>query len=274
MKNLRLAIKSSLALLIIMTSAHAKQVGRVLAVKGNVFAIHQGVTYKLNMGDYIEDFVEILTEENGQISFSDFHDHTYHVSGSGHIKVMNKITEIRSGSLWVQSDNRMEDFFIQSSNSNSIYRNGEFIVDYDSDKGKSELLVINGDVDFSNILESHLKYTVNAGQFSYVSQDYEDGLPRNPTNIGFKSFKTAMSPFKGIQPSDKGFVEVMKTQLGEDVVEPAPSRSIASVKEKPGQVVMLTREMKKKSPGKIICFNFKEKQNENSSFSRFSKRLL
>jgi hypothetical protein len=81
-----------------------------LAVKGNVFAIHQGVTYKLNMGDYIEDFVEILTEENGQISFSDFHDHTYHVSGSGHIKVMNKITEIRSGSLWVQSDNRMEDF--------------------------------------------------------------------------------------------------------------------------------------------------------------------
>jgi hypothetical protein len=31
----------------VMTSVHAKQVGSVIAVKGNVFTIHQGVTYKL-----------------------------------------------------------------------------------------------------------------------------------------------------------------------------------------------------------------------------------
>ncbi len=280
MKNLLHVIKNSFLALLLVSGAHAKSVARVASVKGDVFAISKDVTFKVSEGDYFDDFTEILTEESGQISFVDYYDHTFHLSSSGHIKIMNKILELRSGHVWIQSKSRDKNFSIQTSNSDTTYADSEFIVSYDSNVGKTQLMVVNGTVNFSNILESHVKYTVDAGQFSFVDQKYDDGLPRNPTRTGFKSFKTVMNFFNGIQATDKGFMDVMETQLSEvdeKMVKQNGTRSIASVPEGPtsgkGNAIILTRDQKKKGTGKILFISSvkKEEASRLPASSQISK---
>jgi hypothetical protein len=213
--------------------------------------------------------VEILTEDDGsQISFVISMIILIIVSGGSHIKVMNKIMEVRDGHLWVQSENRREEFSVQTSNSNAYFIDGEFIVSYNSQSGKSQVLVVNGEVSYSNILEAHLKYPVQSGQFSFVEQNFENGRPRNPTNIGFKSFKTVMSLFEGVKPADKGFEEVMtahikdmefkRKQAIDDAspggTEKGVSRKIASVEEK-----TTSKKIKK---GKIIFLSATQKSHK------------
>ncbi|MBL7664957.1 MAG: hypothetical protein JNM93_07465 [Bacteriovoracaceae bacterium] len=251
MKNLRLntKIKSILLfvfMLAVVNTAYSKAVVRVVAVQGSVFGVNEGITFAINSGDFIEDLSEIMTEEQAQVTYVDFYDHTYHMAGSTHVKIMNKMTELRSGHLWIKSDNKSDEFSVQTSNSNAIYSKGEFIVSYDNNAGKSQILVVNGNLQYSNLLEAHMKYEIGAGQFSFVDQKYEEGLPRSPTVVGFDSFKHAMGYFNGIRPNDKGFEDVMKVQVAEDKPSYA-ARKIASVDEKPAK-----KASKSVTKGKII----------------------
>ncbi len=265
MKNLQLVTKTSLLLCLLSSALMAKSVVRVVSVKGNVFAVNKGVTFVVQEGDFLDDFAEIMTDETSQVSFVDFHDHQFHVSRSSHIKLMNKIVELRAGNIWVQSKNKREDFSIQTSNSNSVYKDSEFLVSYQSSLGKSQLMVVNGNVEFSNILESHLLYTVSGGQFSFVDKKYEDGLPRNPTQTGFNSFKMAMGSFEGVKPMDKGFMDVMDTQLAANPVNPS-GRSIASVQEGGAGQMMILSHGKKKT-GKVLFISSVKKKNERTPAS-------
>ena len=71
-----------------------KKLGVVEEVWGNVFLVEEGKTKQLRAGDYLYDFSEVMTEEGAQVSFSDYYDHQFHLAGSGHIKMMNKIVEL------------------------------------------------------------------------------------------------------------------------------------------------------------------------------------
>ena len=105
-KNIFLGIFSFIVLFSLGTGdvySKKKKLGVVEEVWGNVFLVEEGKTKQLRAGDYLYDFSEVMTEEGAQVSFSDYYDHQFHLAGSGHIKMMNKIVELVRGYLWVQS---------------------------------------------------------------------------------------------------------------------------------------------------------------------------
>ena len=181
-------------------NAWAKTVAMVHAVRGNTFAIYEEKTWVLKPGDMIPDFAEVYTEEGAQITFSDYYDHKFHLSGSGHVKLLKGLVDLKSGYLWVQvlSPNRQS--YVQTANARLSYKTGEGILSFDSVEGKTQFLSIKGNFSFGNILQEHMQVNVSEGHFSFISKDHEEGLPRNPTPIGFDSYNKITSLLQGVRP--------------------------------------------------------------------------
>ncbi|MBT3982118.1 MAG: hypothetical protein HOE90_12240 [Bacteriovoracaceae bacterium] len=205
MRNLLSAIRNSalIILLLLPTTLSAKVIGVVVAIKGNVFAMESGKAIQLSLGDEIKDFYDILTEDGSEITIRDYHDHEFHMTGGAHIKWLNKMIELKRGYVWVQSLNKSEKYVVQTSNSESSFYHGEFILSFDHVSGKSQILGLGGQITFSNLLEKHLHYKLISGQFSFIDDHYEEGIPRKPTQVGFSSFQKIRALFSDVKPLTK-----------------------------------------------------------------------
>jgi hypothetical protein len=216
-----------------------RPIGIVSDIHGNVFLSKDKQTKMLKVGDHITDLSEIRTEVGAQISFSDYHDHRYHLSGQGQIKIMNKTIELYQGYLWAQSSHPEAQAIIQTVNSSIDYGKGELIISFDSYTKKSQVLVLNGTAQFSNIFDANKSMKLTEGQFSYIQKNKNYGLPRNAARVGFSSFKKITTLFRGIKPLSK--LSIMKERereiegksqilsLKEDKASFGKHRSIASV---------------------------------------------
>lgn len=207
--------------------------GRVVEVKGTSFVSYNGRTKELKTGDLIYPSSEILVESTGQVTFTDNADHRFHLSSSSQAVIDREAVELRSGELWLQSINPNDEYKLKSANSLVTYRGGEAIFSYDQAKGKSQLLVINGMMKFSNLRDQDLNLHVAEGHFSFITPEFEGGSPRTPTSVGEKTFKNMISLYAGIKPLDNKSLDLFK---GNDfkVVEnkkTTRSRGIASVVE-------------------------------------------
>jgi len=208
-KNIFLGLFSFLFLFSIGISevyAKKKKLGIVEEVWGNVFIVEEGKTRQLRVGDYLYDFSEVMTEEGAQVSFSDYYDHQFHLAGSGHLKMMNKIVELVRGYLWVQSYRATKiPFSIQTANSSIKYYDGESIISFDSLGGKSQIMVLKGDFRIGNILHKvrHFDVVVADGEFSSIDNEFNGGNPRATTPVGYKSFQKVLSLFTGVKPLDE-----------------------------------------------------------------------
>ncbi len=178
-------------------------IAMVGSVKGNAFIHHLGKTKKVKVGDQIHNFSEIFTEVGSQVTFSDYYDHQYHLSGSGHVKLNGKTLELKGGYLWLQSYNREESFTVETANAHINYMYGESVISFDAYSGKSQLMTISGTWDFSNKFEKYRTALLQDGQFSFISKDYENGSPRQPTPIGQASYKKVVSLFGGVKSLDQ-----------------------------------------------------------------------
>jgi hypothetical protein len=111
------------------------------------------------------------------------------------------------------------------------YWKSEFITSFDQVSGKSQIMVVGGDLDVSNILDRNLKYSLTAGAFTVIDPDINEGQPRKPTTIGPDSLSKAMAEFKSIP----------KSILNKET--PSMKRSIASVEESPvskkGEIIFI-----------------------------------
>ena len=174
-------------------------IAMVSEVKGNAFIHHLGQTKKVKVGDHIHNFSEIFTEVGSQISFSDYYDHQFHLAGSGHVKLNGKTVELKGGYLWLQSFNREESFAVETANAHVNYMYGESVISFDSYNGKSQLMTISGGWHFSNKFEKYRTAHLQDGQFSFISKDYENGSPRQPTPIGHTSYKRVTALFGGVK---------------------------------------------------------------------------
>ena len=103
--------------------------------------------------------------------------------------------ELTRGYLWIQSHANHQGHRIQTANATIEYQKGESIVSFDHYAGKTQLLVIKGKVQLGNMLHQGMNVTVSDGKFSFVDNDYNDGVPRRPTSIGFSSFKNIKKYF-------------------------------------------------------------------------------
>ena len=273
MKTLCKNIKSSLLLLALFAlvlpvwaaekvkmTKKTEAVGLALVVQGEAFVVSENHTKTLETSDYIYDFSEIVTGENSQVTFKDNFDHKYHLAPGSHITLLNRIIELKSGYLWVKSEGEEKGFSVQTANAKVGYNKGEAIVTFDALAGKTQLLVIRGEMEFSNILLEENKVVVTDASFSFLTGDLENSVPRAATGIGQASFSKVVSLFMGVKP-EQGALAVEHNQIqAKEMAQHAPAvepkkveRSIASV---------ATAEVEeKKGPGKFV-YVVKQKSEE------------
>ena len=179
-------------------------VALVKSVKGNAFLVHQGKMEFLREGALLRKGVEIFTEEKAQLSFTDYENRLYHLSGGGHLSLAPYGINLKNGFLWVQlleSEPAKKKLRIETVNAQiSILEKGEAILSFDQDLEKTQLMVITGSFRLKTLLEPLRKEQIRDGQFSFIQEGYRQGGPRRPTFIGFHSYQRALNLFGGIDP--------------------------------------------------------------------------
>lgn len=181
-------ILSLLVVLVLPTLAIASplQFGRIVDIKGSGFISFDGKTHEIRKGELIFANSEIIVEHSGQVIFTDNADHKFYLGNSSSAAVFAGKVELRSGDVWVQSLNKTDEYKITSANASVSYTGGEAILSYDSVKGKTQLMVINGLMKLANLRSPELNLTVAEGNFSFVDPSFEEGMPRDPTPVGEK----------------------------------------------------------------------------------------
>ncbi len=197
----------------------ARPVAQVVELKGQVFTINaEGKTKSLKMNDHIEEKSEVLVGEEGSVTINDYYDSTYHLIEGSHIKFFNKSAQLKQGKTWIQSLNSRHPLTLTTANGQIDFWKGEFITTFEQSSSKTQVLVVNGEVEVSNVLEQNMKHTLTGGTFTTIDPDVENGLPRAPTKVGLNSLNTAMAEFKALPQ-----------KLQETSLSTEPSRTLASV---------------------------------------------
>ena len=203
------------------------QFGRIVDIKGSGFISFEGQTHEIKKGEVIYVNSEIIIEHSGQVVFTDNADHKFHLGNASSAAVFAGKVELRNGDMWVQSLNKTDDYLLTSANASVNYTGGEAIFSYDSIKGKTQLMVINGLMKLSNLRSPELNLNVAEGNFSFVDPTFDEGMPRDPTPVGKKTYGELVSLFPGASPMDKKSADIFKNENDVKVVE----RSIASTPE-------------------------------------------
>lgn len=207
------------------SQAAAVKFGRVVDIKGSGFISYDGKTHEIKKGEEIYADSELIIEHSGQVTFTDNADHRFHLGNATTVAVYAGKVELRSGDLWMQSINKADDHELTTANAKVNYTGGEAILSYDSVKGKTQLMVINGLMKLSNLRAPELNLTVAEGNFSFVDMSFEEGMPRDPTPVGQKTYGQLVSIFTGVAPMDAHSAEIFR---GNDQTSRV-TRGIASV---------------------------------------------
>lgn len=213
------------------------QFGRVVDIKGSGFISYEGQTHEIKKGEVIYTNSEIVIEHSGQVVFTDNADHRFYLGNASSVAVFAGKVELRSGDVWVQSLNKTDDYQLTSANATVNYTGGEAIFSYDSVKGKTQLMVINGLMKFSNLRSPELNLNVAEGNFSFVDPSFEGGMPRDPTPVGAKTYGQLVSMFPGVTPMDKRSADIFTAERGIASV-PEVSKSVSELEQKYKNKVM------------------------------------
>lgn len=252
--------------------ADTRPLGRVVDVKGSSFIFYDGKTRELKSGELIYPQSEIIVEMSGQVTFTDNADHRFHLASSSSVFLEVGKVELRNGELWMQSVNPNDEYSLVSANAKVDYTSGEAVFSYDSVKGKSQLLVINGLMKFANLRLNDFDLHVGEGYFSFVDPSFEAGRPRTPTLVGNKTYSMAIASFAGIGPMNKNAEDVFRkndTLLSEKTTNKAITRYIASVE--PAEVVVKVSDARKNTAPKKLekTTQKKEVKKESVQFQIF-----
>jgi len=235
MKTYLTKSRSSLLILVALVAlpSWAKPVAQVTEIEGQVFVItSEGKTHSLKLNDHLDEKSEVMVEEGGTVTLNDYYDATYHLIGGSHLKFFNKSVQLKRGKTWIQSKNPKHELALTTANGHVNFWKAEFITTFDQSNCRSQVLVVNGDVEVANVLDRNMKYTVTAGTFTLVDPEVENGIPRSPTKVGLASLNSSLREFKKLP-----------TQM-KNPEAAAADRSIASVSEaapvKKGEIIFIS----------------------------------
>ena len=241
MKTFRTKLNSSLfrttvllSLVVASFPLLAKPVALVTEVKGQVFVVTpEGQTRTLKVNDRLEDKSEIMVGEDGDVSLNDYYDATYHLTHGSHLKFFNKSVQLKKGKAWIQSLTQRHPLALTTANAHVGFNKGEFIATFDQATSKSQVLVVNGEVEVSNVLDRNMKTTVSAGNFTLLDPEEENGLPRSATKVGLTSLNQSLAEFKALPMN-------MRTEVKREIasVTEAPVAPAAPVKK--GEIVFMS----------------------------------
>jgi hypothetical protein len=209
-------LSSSFLLLCLSCSVWSKPIAQVVKIEGQVFVVtNEGKTSALKTDQHIDEKSEVLVEEGASITINDYYDASYHLIGGSHLKLFNKSLQLKKGKAWIQSRTTKHPLVLTTANGHISYTKSEFIVTFDQATARSQVLVVNGEVEASNILNESVKHMVPAGSFSMIDPEVDGGTPRAPTKVGPQSLDSALAEFKVITDKEK--------------LTAVPKREIASV---------------------------------------------
>jgi hypothetical protein len=230
-KTIRLSF--SLALTGSMLSANIfaqSPIARVTSVKGDAFVNMGGKLSKLQPGQNLFEMNTITTGLGAQVAFNDFFDHVYHLAGEGQVQIRPQIIQLHRGYFWIQSLGKHQQIFqVTTANAKLYYSHGHGVLSFDADSGRTQFMSVQGVFGFGNLLQPELDVKVTTGEFSFVDNEFQEGVPRYATAIGRQTFDQVVSLFPGIKKDHKLAPEYQF--LVESKKESAPSRAPASVEE-------------------------------------------
>lgn len=229
MKTSITKLSSSFILISLSLPLLAKPVAQVQELYGQVFMVTpEGKTSVLMTKDHLDERTEVLVEEGGSVTLSDFYDATYQLTGGSHVKLFNKSVQLKKGKAWILAKNERHPLVITTANGHVDFSKSEFIATFDQASNKTQVLVVNGELEVSNLLDKTLRLAVPGGSFSFIDPEIENGSPRAPVKVGPQSLESSIAEFS------------KATSL--KATEPSvPKREIASVKEvKKGEIIFIS----------------------------------
>ncbi len=185
---------------------------------GTVFKSSEGKTVIVKSGDTLQTEDEVFTEISASANVLIDNRFMYYLTGGSRIKIKKNEVNLMSGQLYVQSSVAAP-IFLFTANGLVEFSKGEMVLTYESDKSKTQVLVISGTAKFGNKLERDYNVTIGNGQFSFIDNSEEYLYPRNPTNIGNSSFvkmKTAFHNINNIESLDHYRMEELTASTNVD----------------------------------------------------------
>lgn len=197
MKTFLTKLSSSITILTLSFTLWGKPVAQVIEIKGTVFMVApDGKTSAVKVNQHLEDKAELMVEEGAFINVNDYYNVTYHLIGGAHLKFFDKSVQLKKGKAWIQSMNSRHPLALTTANGHVNFWKSEFIATFDHSTSRSQILVVNGEVEVSNVLDTQMKHAVAAGTFSMIDPEVDNGSPRVPTKVGLASLNKALSEFK------------------------------------------------------------------------------
>lgn len=270
-------LSSSLLLLSLPLSLWAKPMGLVTAISGKVFmTTEEGKTTTLRLNQTIDEKAEILVPTDSSLTLNDYYDGTFHLTGGSHLKLFDKSVQLKTGKVWVQSMNSRHPMVLTTSNGQVNYLKGEFIAIFDKPTSRSQVLVVDGEVDVANILDPEMKYSIPAGSFTVVDSEKENGVPRAPTRIGQQSLNAALEEFKShsLEATASGGRSIASVKEEEapkkkgEIIFIKSHRFPASVSEKQSKKSGKSESIERLNPVPIKIYGTSWKQNEGEKAPR------
>lgn len=220
MKTSITKIKSSLFLLLLLSAvgAQARLVGKIQKVKGTAFMTHDGRTITLKDGMDVHQSAQIIVPDQAQVTVGDFNERRLHLVGGSSLIFNHHEATLLTGSVWSQATPFSKAFTLSTANMLMQSFKGEFVASYSSDTKKTQLTVISGEVNAASPKKPELRYGILAGHFTTAHEDYDEGYPRSPTQLGFASLAATLKMFPGVEALDTSVASAQKkADIGREI---------------------------------------------------------
>lgn len=241
--------------------ASAKTVARVADFGGTSFLfLENGQSKEIQYGDKVPDLSQVMVDDQAYVTLVDDNGNIHYLAGGTFVKIYNNLLEVQNGYVWTKAHGDKPGL-INTVNSVAKYSKGEFITTVSSIDKKSQLLVLFGQVQFASSTEPELTIPVSSGEFTFIDQEYENGLPRSPTRVGISSYQQVKGVFANISSlkSDKFEREFLNLSSKKAVRKiasvdniPAPQSHKVSHNHSKGRVTYVkTYEEQKREPQSV-----------------------
>jgi len=220
MKTSITKIKSSLFLLLILFAmgAQARLVGKIHKVKGTAFMTYDGRTITLKDGMDVHQSSQIIVPDQAQVTVGDFNERRLHLAGGSSLIFNHHEATLLTGSVWSQATPFSKAFNLSTANMLMQSFKGEFVASYSSDTKKTQLTVISGEVNAASPKKPELRYGILAGHFTTAHEDYDEGYPRSPTQLGFASLESTLKMFPSVEALDTSVASAQKkADIGREI---------------------------------------------------------
>lgn len=228
MKTLILRTKSSFFFLALFLSlsVEAKLVGKIHQVKGMAFMTYDGRTVTLKEGMDVHHSAQIIVSDNAQVTVGDFFERRFHLAGGSSFILNQHEATLLTGNVWSQATPFSKNFVLSTANMLMQSFKGEFVATYSNDTKKTQLTVISGEVNVASPKKPELRYGIYAGHFTTAHEDYDQGYPRSPTQLGYASLTKTLKSFSGIKALDLGVADAQKkSDIGREIASVGESEA-------------------------------------------------